>query len=92
MKTLEFADMVLTMPIEKQNEFFERLKKELSEEEWEATRKFISLYSMLKHPAKYEAIKNSICDQLCEEIYGHTVERKRKFEDPCNPVYMTTIL
>ena len=92
MTMFEFAETVNGMPVEKRNEFIERLKGELSEDEWNATVKFISLYGMFKSPVKYEAMKNAVCDTLCEELYGHTVERKNKVEDPCNPVYMTTIL
>lgn len=92
MKAMEFAEAIVKMPVEMQNEFFAKLKKELSYEEWKATAEFIGVYNMFKHPAKLEAIKNAICDQLCEEFYGHTVEKKNNVEDPCNPIYMTTIL
>lgn len=74
MNTVEFAEKVLSMPIENQNAFFERLKSELSEEDLKTTEMFISLVGMFKSPAKYEAMKKAVCDQLCEEIYGHTVE------------------
>ena len=80
------------MPIERRNEFFERLKKELSEDEWLATVKFISLFGMFKSPVKYEAMKNAVCDMICEDVFGHTVKKQSKPEDPCNPVYMTSIL
>lgn len=81
MKPMEFAEMVVGMPVEKQNEFFENLKEELSEEDWNTTVKFISLVGMFKSPAKYEAMKKAICDVLCEEIYGHTVEKVNKADD-----------
>lgn len=92
MESLDFAEMVSSMSVEKQNEFFKKLKNVLTEEEWNATVKFISLYSAFKSPVKYESMKNAVSDMLCETFYGHTVERKKKVEDACNPVYMTTIL
>lgn len=88
----EFAAKIINMPAHKQNEFFERLKNELSKEDWETTVKFIALHSMFCDKQKYEAIKNAVREQIAEEIYGHPVEYKKKVEDPCNPVYMTTIL
>lgn len=92
MNSLEFAEMIAKMPVEIQNKFFESLKNELTETEWKATVEFIGLVGMMLHPTKYEAVKNAVCDTLCEEFYGYKVERKNKIEDPCNPVYMTTIL
>ena len=92
MTMFEFAETINKMPVDKRNEFFERLKTELSEEDWEITVKFVSLFGMFDSPVKYEAIKNAVCDTLCEEFYGHTVEKKPSVEDPCNPVYMTSIL
>ena len=92
MTTFEFAETVIKLPAEKQNEFFENLKGKLSEEDWNVTVKFIALFKMFKNPVKYEAMKNAVCDTLCEEFFGHTVEKAPKIEDPCNPVYMTTIL
>ena len=92
MTPYEFAEMIIKMPIAKQNEFFERLKGELSEEDRSATVKFISLFGMFHSPAKYEAMKNAVCETLCNDIFGHTVERKKEVADPCNPVYMTSIL
>lgn len=92
MKEFGFAEMIIKMPVEKQNEFFERLKSELSEEDWNTTVKFISLFSMFKSPAKYNAMKNAVCDTLSEEFFGHTVERKGTHDYAANPVYMTSIL
>ena len=92
MKALDFAETVANMPVEARNAFFEKLKTELSEEDWRTVVKFIGLYAMFKSPAKYEAMKNAVCDTLCQELYGHEVQRKNKIEDPCNPVYMTTIV
>lgn len=77
----EFAEAIIRMPVDKQNEFFESLKTVLTEEEWTATVKFVSLFGMFKSSAKYEAMKNAVCDTLCEEFYGHAVEKERKTED-----------
>jgi hypothetical protein len=40
-----------------------------------------ALESMFRNPAKYEAMKNAVCEQLCEEIYGHTVERANNVKE-----------
>ena len=92
MTPMEFAETVSKLPAYKQNEFFERLKTELSEDDVQTMMKFVSLVRMFKSPARYEAMKNAVCDVLCEEFYGHEVERKKNIEDTCNPVYMMTIL
>jgi hypothetical protein len=92
MKEFEFAEMIIKMPVENQNEFFEALKGELSEEDWNTIVKFISLFSMFKSPAKYEAMKKAVGDTLSEEIFGHTVEQKDTHDYAANPVYMTSIL
>ena len=88
----EFVEKIINLPVRQQNEFFENLKNELSKEDYETTVKFIALSSMFKDVQKYDAIKNTICDQLCEEFYGHTVEKRTKTDIACNPPYMTTIL
>lgn len=92
MKPMEFAEAIIKLPVDKQNDFFERIKNELSEEDWGAVVKFISLFGMFKSPTKYEAMKNAVCDAVCEDVFGHTVEKENRPEDPCNPVYMTSIL
>lgn len=92
MTPTQFAETVSRLTPEQQSTFFENLKTELNEEEWRTVVQFIGLFNMFKSPAKYEAVKNAVRDTLCEEIYGHTVEPERKTEDPCNPVYMTSIL
>lgn len=76
MNPMEFAEIIINLSPEQQNEFFENLKEQLSEEDWKTTVKFISLYGMFKNPEKFEAMKNAVCDMLCENIYGHTVERE----------------
>lgn len=30
---------------------------------------------------KYEAVKNAVRDQLCEEFYGHSVEPRKNTND-----------
>ena len=81
MTSLEFANKVVSLPAEKQNALFESLKKELSKEEWEAMVKFISLHSMFMNVNKYEAAKKAVRDQICEEFYGHTVEKARSVKE-----------
>lgn len=69
MTMAEFANTVTNLPAEKQNEFFKSLKDVLSEEEWNATVQFISLFGMFKSPAKYKAMRTAIC----EEMFGMEV-------------------
>lgn len=92
MTAIEFADTIIHLPVEKQNEFFEILKGQLTEEDWLATVKFISLFGMFHSEAKYKAMKKAVLAQLVEEFYGHPYEEpESKGFDPCNPVYMATI-
>ena len=81
MTSIEFANKVISMPASVQNAFFENLKKELSKEDWETVVKFISLHSMFCNADKYEAMKNAVRDQLCEEFYGHSVEPRKNTND-----------
>lgn len=81
MTSMEFANKVISLPAEKQNAFFESLKKELSKEDWETMVRFISLHSMFMNADKYEAVKNAVRDQICEEFYGHTVEKARSVKE-----------
>lgn len=81
MTSFEFANRIISMPSHKQNEFFERLKSELSKEDWETTVKFIALHSMFMDADKYRAVESAIREQLCEEFYGHTVEKANNRED-----------
>lgn len=81
MTSIEFANKVISMPAGAQNAFFENLKKELSREDWETVVKFISLHSMFCNADKYEAVKNAVRDQLCEEFYGHSVEPRKNTND-----------
>lgn len=80
-KANEFANKILSLPASKQNEFFEKLKNSLPRDDWETVVRFIALCGMFRNAMKYEAIKNSICDKLCEEMYGHTVGKANNRED-----------
>lgn len=64
MTITEFATTVTNMPAEKQNEFFEKLKTELSEEDWNTTVKFISIFGLITNQAKYKAVRSAICQEL----------------------------
>ena len=81
MGSLEFAGIIASLSAENQNEFFESLKGKISDEDLKTVMSFVSLWSMFKNPAKYEAMKNAVCDQLFEEFYGHTVEKANEKED-----------
>ena len=69
MTIAEFARTVNGMTAEKQNEFFNKLKNELSEEDWNATVQFISIFGLLTNPAKYKAVRTA----FCEELFGMEV-------------------
>lgn len=89
----EFAETILRLPVDQQNAFFETLKGQLSEEDWLATVKFISLFGMYHNPGKFYAMKKAVKAVLVEELFGHPYEEpENKGFDPCNPVYMTSIL
>lgn len=64
MTMYEFADTVCKLPVEQQNEFCSSLKEILSEDEYLATVKFISLWGMFKSPAKYKAMRTAISETL----------------------------
>ena len=64
MTAVEFASTVLSMPNEKQDEFFNRLKEVLSEEDWKTTVLFIRSIDLLTNPAKYKAVRTAICEEL----------------------------
>lgn len=64
MTMVEFARTVLSMSTEQQNEFFNKLKTVLSEEDWNTTVKFISSFDLLTNPAKYKAVRTAICEEL----------------------------
>lgn len=64
MNVVEFVKTVSKMPVEAQNEFFEKLRTELSEEDWNTTVQFISLFGLLTNPAKYKAVRTAICEEL----------------------------
>ena len=78
----QFTLQVLSMPIEQKEQFLQILKTQLSEEDYKVVAMHFALESMFKNSAKYEAMKNAVCDQLCEEFCGHTVEKaSNKKED-----------
>lgn len=92
MTAKEFADTIIHLPAEQRNAFFEELKGQLSEEDWLATVKFVSLHGMFRSEAKYNAMKKAVKATLIEELFGHTYEEpENKGFDPCNPVYMFSI-
>lgn len=71
----EFAETVLSLPTEMQNEFLASLKDVLTEEEYKATASYISLYSMFRNPAKYNAMKEACKEAMVEKFYGHPYEK-----------------
>ena len=81
MTSREFTEKVLSLPTEYREQLLEILKEQLSEEDYKVVAMHFALESMFKNPAKYEAIKNAVCEQLCEEFYGHTVEKARNVKE-----------
>jgi hypothetical protein len=75
MTAKEFADIIIHLPVEQQNEFLASLKEMLTEEEYKATATFISLWSMFNSPAKYNAMKEACKEALVEKFYGHPYEK-----------------
>lgn len=93
MTATEFAQTVAQLPADQQNAFLAKLKEVLTEYEYKTTASYISLFAMYHNPAKYNAMKNAVKAQLVEELFGHPYEKpENKGFDPCNPVYMTTIV
>lgn len=95
MTAFEFAKTVCELPAEQQNELLANLKEVLTEDEYTATAQFISLLGIYHNPAKYHALKNAVRDMMLEKYFGHPHQGQEKpwyYEDPCNPVYMTTIV
>jgi hypothetical protein len=81
MTSREFTEKVLSFPTEYREQFFEILKEQLSEEDYKVVAMHFALESMFRNPAKYEAMKNAVCDKLCEEFYGHTVEKANNVKE-----------
>lgn len=77
----EFLKSVLSLPTEYKEQLLEILKEQLSEEDYKAVAMRFSLESMFINPAKYNAMKNAVCEQLCEEFYGHTVEKANNVKE-----------
>lgn len=88
MTATEFAETIIHLPVEQQNAFFEALKGHLSEEDWLATVKYVSLHGMFRSPAKFNAMKNAVKATLFEELFGHPYEEpESKGIDRYAPVY-----
>ena len=81
MTSTQFTEKVLAMPQHQREEFFKALKTQLDEGDYNAVLMHISFESTFRNPTKYKAMKNAVCEQYCEEIYGHTVEKENKTED-----------
>lgn len=64
MTAVEFAYTVTNMDAEAKTAFFERLKDNLSEEDYNTTVQFISWIGMFRSPAKYKAMRTAICEEL----------------------------
>ena len=77
----EFTEKVLSLPTEYREQFLEILKTQLNEEDYKVVAMHFALESMFRNPTKYEAMKNAVCDQLCEEFYGHTVEKANNVKE-----------
>ena len=88
MDNTQFTKKILSMTTQQKEEFFEILKTQLSEEDYKVVTMHFALESIFKNPAKYEAMKNAVCDQLCEEFYGHTVEKVNDVKEDTVLIYM----
>lgn len=85
---IDFAEAVIHLPSELQNEFFAVLKDQLSEEDWLATVRFVSTEGLFRSVAKYKAMKEAVKAQVIEEFYGHPYEaHETKCFDDCITVY-----
>ena len=95
MTAAEFANTVCSLPAGQQNALLANLKEVLTEDEYTTTAQYISLWAMYHNPKKYWAMKNAVRDMLLEKYFGHPHGGQEKpwyYEEPCNPVYMTSIL
>ena len=81
MTSREFTESVLSLPPEYRERFLEILKTQLSEEDYKVVAMHFALESMFRNPAKYEAMKNAVCKQLCEEFCGHKVEKANNVKE-----------
>ena len=81
MTSKQFTKQVLSMTEEQRAQFLEILKEQLSEEDYKVVAMHFAFESMFRKPAKYEAMKNAVCEQLCEEFYGHTVEKTNNVKE-----------
>lgn len=74
----DFAKTVCEMSVNQQKEFFNKLKNELSEEDWITTVKFIGLLGLFMNPTKYKAMRTAICEKLFDKEVPFSV--KTQFE------------
>ena len=81
MTSKQFTKQVLSMTEEQRAQFLEILKEQLSEEDYKVVDMHFALEIMFRNTAKYEAMKNAVCEQLCEEFYGHTVEKTNNVKE-----------
>ena len=62
------AKQVLRMSEEKQNEFFDRLKETLSEDDILTIKKCVGFYHLFTSPSFYKAMQTSLGEQLYNEF------------------------
>lgn len=87
----KFVETVLSLPSEMQNEFIASLKDVFTEEEYKATASYISLYSMFRNPAKYNAMKEACKEAFVEKFYGHPYEKGCSAQEGVYSCYPQTI-
>lgn len=88
----EFAEVIIHLPSEQQNAFYEELKAQLCEEDLKSVVLFISAHGLFRSTAKYEALKKATKSTLIEYFFGHPYEEpENQCFDPCNPVHMFSI-
>lgn len=81
MTSIEFTKKILSLPMEYREQLLEILKEQLREEDYKLVAMHFALESMFRNPEKYDAMKNAVCEQLCEEFYGHTVEKENNVKE-----------
>lgn len=64
----EFAQKVLTLPAEVQNEYFNNLAEILTAEEVETLQKCVALYKLMTNQAFYNAAQKALGEQLYKEF------------------------
>lgn len=72
---------------------FEELVSKIPEDMERDLRIHRAAHKLFTNVGFHNAMKKAIRDQFCEEFYGHAHEEQAcNGFDPCNPVYMTSIL